>query len=201
MAELKGGAMAQHVHGIRAAGGKPIPEGTRASVRLADIPGHLDIDLQLPWQHASTRFARLPIVDGWVDLPLKLVFLCHAMEDRDAVIEIGNRLLQDGFLTWFDEKDLLPGDSWEREIEQAISKSDYVLTFLSQASLSKTGYVQRELRLALSERDRRPFGSRYIVPILVDECDVPHEFRAIQFLPLWNPDAYETLKMSLSQSR
>ena len=136
--------MSQVVTGLKLAGDRRIPHGTEARLTFEGVPGHLGVHLRLPWQSEFTDLGSLPITDGEVVLPIKLAFLCHAKEDREQVEDIGSRLLKDGFLTWYDEKDLLPGDDWqvviEREIETVISFSRFF-----DRSVQKTGYVQREL--------------------------------------------------------
>jgi len=74
-----------------------------------------------------------------------------------------------------------------------------VLVFLSRASCSKTGYVQREIKYAFEQRDLRPDGERYIIPVLIDSCEPPRRFRDIQWLCLWEPGEYEKLKQSLRE--
>jgi hypothetical protein len=190
--------MSQVVTGVKLAGDRRIPHGTEARLKNEGVPGHLGVHLRLPWQSEFTDLGSLPITDGEVVLPIKLAFLCHAKEDRGQVEDIGSRLLKDGFLTWYDEKDLLPGDDWQSVIEREIEKCDFFLAFLSSRSVQKTGYVQRELRHALQQRDRRPFGRRFLIPIVLDPCDVPRELREIHFLEFWRPDSYTKLKASLT---
>jgi TIR domain len=72
-----------------------------------------------------------------------------------------------------------------------------VLVFLSRKSCSKIGYVQKEMKYALEQRDLRPKGYRYIIPILVEECEPPREFRRIQWSRMWEDSWYEKLKLAL----
>ncbi len=46
-----------------------------------------------------------------------------------------------------DRKDILIGQNWQL----AIQKSSYFLALLSSNSVSKAGYVQKELRMALDK--------------------------------------------------
>jgi hypothetical protein len=185
---------------VERAGGRKVPDGTEVCVSSAGA-GHANVQVKMP---AGSRFidlGQVPIDGGKVLLPSRFVFLCHAKEDKAQVEDVGQRLTSDGYLTWYDENDLLPGDDWARVIEQQIERCDYFLAFLSSRSLQKTGYVQRELRCALSQRDNRPLGARFIIPILLDDCDVPRELASIHFLRLWEADAYQRLERSLRASR
>jgi hypothetical protein len=102
------------------------------------------------------------------------LFLCHAAEDGQIVEEIYYRLTDAGLNPWFDQDKLLAGDHWEREIKQAIRKSDFFVLFLSKASVAKRGFIQKEVRAAIDEYQHRPHGLAYIVPVLLDECAVPN---------------------------
>jgi TIR domain len=55
------------------------------------------------------------------------IFLCHASEDKAQVREVYHRLRAiEGFKPWLDEKDLLPGQEWAREIPRALQASDFI---------------------------------------------------------------------------
>lgn len=132
------------LHSIVTAGGKKTPGGTLLELGPGTKPRCVKAKVRLPGQSGWSIFDNLPVVNGIVKLPVKLVFLCHASEDKPTVEQVANRLTKEGFLAWVDKEILLPGDDWEQEIERAIESSDYVLVFLSRASCSKRGYVQRE---------------------------------------------------------
>ena len=156
------------------------------------------IRIQLPGQRDCAEYPDLPIKDGVVELPVPLVYLCHAKEDRLVVRDLGERLYEDGVLTWLDDKDLLPGYDWKTEIDNAIDRSDFVLVFLSQASCQKTGYFQRELRYALEQQQMRPEGQRFIVPVLLESCQPPRLLQKIQWVKLGESGAYESLRRALT---
>src|SRR3972149_8474519 len=176
---------------IRTAGNKEVPHGTVLKVRVGRLPATANIQIQLPGQKAPTDLGDLPIVEGVAQLPLKLVFFSYAREDRASVRSLADKLWQDGFLTWLDVKNLLPGDDWKTRIEDAIDRSDYVLVFLSQTSVKKAGYVQRELKYGLAQQQLRPTGARYIIPIRINACEPPRELHNIHWLDSWEDDAYE----------
>lgn len=178
-------------------GRKEVPEGTLLRVGLGLHPGTVTIHVQLPGQTDWTTYSDLQIVDGTVTLPVKLAFLSHAKEDAKFIRGLASRLLQDGILPWFDEQELLPGDNWKRTIDEAIEKSDFVLVFLSATSVSKIGYFQRELKYALDQHQLRPEGARYIIPIIIDDCQPPGSLRDIQWLRADEPEWYERLKRAL----
>ena len=78
------------------------------------------------------------------------VFLCHSSGDKPAVRDLYTRLQADGFDPWLDEEDLLPGQEWEKEIPKAVRAAEAIIVCLSHASITKEGYVQKEIGDALN---------------------------------------------------
>jgi len=186
------------LHSIITAGKKEVPHGTEIRARLGSVPGTIRIEIKLPGQTDYSDLGDLNIVEGTVEIPVQLVFFSYAKEDQSKVQEISNKLWQDGYLTWVDKKDLLPGDDWELRIEDAIERSDYVLVFLSPSSITKTGYVQKEFKYAVQQQELRPRGKRYIIPILLEQCNPPREFKKLHWLKYWEDKSYDILKQALS---
>jgi hypothetical protein len=129
-------------------------------------------------------------------LPLK-VFLCHSSRDKKAVRRLHARLTKDGFLPWLDQQDLLPGQNWEAEIKKAVRKSDVVLACLSPSSITKQGFVQKEIKMALDVADEKPESMIYIIPALLKACAVPERLRQWQWIDLYKPRGYSKLLASL----
>ena len=48
------------------------------------------------------------------------VFLSHKSADKPAVEELAVRLRREGIEPWLDKWNLIPGDSWQPAIEQAL---------------------------------------------------------------------------------
>ena len=44
---------------------------------------------------------------------------------------------------WLDHYNLLPGQDLNLEITKAVKNSDIVIVFISQDSISKSGYIQK----------------------------------------------------------
>ncbi|MCL4530140.1 MAG: toll/interleukin-1 receptor domain-containing protein [Chloroflexi bacterium] len=78
-----------------------------------------------------------------------LVFLSYAHEDKPIINELFERLSkEDWIIPWLDERSLLAGQNWPDVIEESVEKSDAVIVFLSNQSVNKNGFVQREVRYA-----------------------------------------------------
>jgi formylglycine-generating enzyme required for sulfatase activity len=122
------------------------------------------------------------------------IFLCHASEDKAQVREVYQRLKAiDGFEPWLDEEDLLPGQIWEREIPRALQASDFILIFLSRASVAKRGYVQREMKMALDAWEELPEGTIHTIPVRLDNCDLPESFRRYHYVNLSDSAGFDRI--------
>jgi formylglycine-generating enzyme required for sulfatase activity len=121
------------------------------------------------------------------------IFLCHASEDKTPVREVYRRLRDNGFQPWLDEKDLIGGQQWEQEIPVALQASDFILIFFSQNSIRKIGYVQNEFKLALEAWRRTPEGMIRTIPVRLDDCEVPREFRRFHWIDLFDEGGFERI--------
>lgn len=125
------------------------------------------------------------------------IFLCHASNDKPAVRELYQRLRTDGFEPWLDEEDILPGQHWQVEIPRAVRNSDIVLVCLSQHSISKAGYVQKEIKFALDVADEQPEGTIFLIPLRLEECDVPERLNHLQWVNFYDEGGYARLLRAL----
>ena len=126
------------------------------------------------------------------------IFICHASEDKATARHLYKQLKSDGYLPWLDEEDLLPGQDWEMEIRRAVQRSDVVLVCLSARSIGKSGYVQKEIKIALDAADERPDGAIYIIPARIQECQIPGRLSKLHWVDTFASNGYERLCLSLN---
>src|SRR5688572_4514778 len=113
--------------------------------------------------------------------PLR-VFLCHSSGDKPTVRELYRRFDAEGWIdAWLDEEKLYPGQDWNLEIEKAVELSDVIIVCLTHNSVSKEGYVQRELRIVLDQAEYKPEGTLFIIPVRLEECQPPRRLRRWQY--------------------
>ncbi|NOT05935.1 MAG: SUMF1/EgtB/PvdO family nonheme iron enzyme [Anaerolineales bacterium] len=129
--------------------------------------------------------------------PLR-VFLCHASQDKPTVWKLYRYLKQRGVKPWLDQVDLLPGEDWEVEIPNALFSSDVILVCLSKNSVDKEGYVQKEISFALDKALEKP-GRIFIIPVKLEECDIPKRLSRYQWVDLSHVDGRKRLLMGLNK--
>lgn len=136
--------------------------------------------------------------------PRKLrVFLCHSSQDKPIVRELYQRLLAEGWIDpWLDEEKILPGQNWDLEINKAVEKSEVVIVFLSKKSVSKEGYVQKEIKKILDIADEKPEETLFVIPLRLDDCQIPSRLAKWQYEDYFPDDqrknALKRISLSLS---
>jgi hypothetical protein len=146
------------------------------------FPGHLGVKYRIPGTNKFHDLGALQIKNGLINLPVNVVFLSYAKQDKSVVLSVMNKLHENGIITWFDENNLIPGDDWEDVIAESIENSDFVIIFLSSNTINNDGYKNKEIHLALNHYLLKPKGKRYIIPFLLDDCKPPREFNKIHWL-------------------
>lgn len=101
------------------------------------------------------------------------VFLCYAREDFERVHALYLLLKRLGLRPWLDKYDIIGGELWQQAIERAVRKADFFIASFSNASVRKTGFVQREYRLALDALAERPPAGIFVIPVRLDDCELP----------------------------
>ncbi|NWJ48759.1 MAG: SUMF1/EgtB/PvdO family nonheme iron enzyme [Chloroflexi bacterium] len=131
--------------------------------------------------------------------PAKLkVFLCHASPDKPAVIRLYERLsILSWVKPWLDKKDLIPGQNWRVEIPKAIRQSEIVVACLSRNSINREGYVQKEIGDALDVAQEKPEGTIYMIPLRLEECEVPEQLSQWHWVDHFEEDGFEHLLRAL----
>ncbi len=127
------------------------------------------------------------------------IFLSYASPDQQRVLQIYDFLVRHGYPnTWIDCKKLLPGAPWEFEILRNLRKSDLVIFFLSNVSVNKRGFVQKELKIILRYLEEKLIDDTYIIPVKLDsDAIVPDELNKIQWVDINASNAYDSLKRSI----
>ncbi|MEM6394982.1 MAG: TIR domain-containing protein [Bacteroidota bacterium] len=104
----------------------------------------------------------------------KVIFLAHASEDKPYVRKLYKKLQDSGLEPWLDEENLMPGEKWDDKIKEAIKNARFFMACLSSHSVSRSGYIQKELRMALSELEQKASDVIYFIPVLIEDVELPN---------------------------
>jgi hypothetical protein len=156
-----------------------------------------------PLKAGLKPFRELPeVIRTWepttsLPLPPLRVFLCHSSNDKPAIRKLYQKLLADGFTPWLDEEDLLPGQDWQNEIARVLNSAEVILVCLSLGSISKTGYIQKEIKDVLDVADKQPDNTIFLIPVRLEKCTVPERLNRWQWVDLFEKRGYERLIRAL----
>jgi hypothetical protein len=100
------------------------------------------------------------------------------------VEQLGQKLLSAGIEPWQDKQNLRAGDNWDRLLVKIIEEFvDYVIVVQTPAMTSKDeGYFNKEIDTALNRQKKFSIGLRFILPIMLSDCNLLahlHDFHAI----------------------
>ena len=124
----------------------------------------------------------------------QIVFISYTSSDRDRVEPIADMLIASGIDAWMDKKRLKAGQNWDFEIRRALDRAAVIIVFVSEKSVNKRGYVQREVRLALERAEEKLADDIYLIPVLLDEgVTVPDLIKDVQFIRYWDESFQESL--------
>lgn len=116
------------------------------------------------------------------------IFISYSRKDTDFVSKFTKNLREAGANLWLD-KQIKPGGLWDDSIESALETCQDVILILSKNSV-KSNNVMDEISYALEENKR-------VIPIKIEECDVPFRLRRIQHIDYYL-DEENSMKILLS---
>lgn len=109
------------------------------------------------------------------NLPDNHAFLSYVSENSDDIDRLCSILDAAKIPYWRDRTALGPGDMWRSKIRDAI-KSDslaFVVCFSTESANKAKSYQNEELTLAIEEFRMRPPGRTYLIPVRLDDCEIP----------------------------
>lgn len=98
------------------------------------------------------------------------IFISHSSRDKDIARRLAKDLRRARFHVWFDEWEIVIGDSITQRISAGLENADFVVVLLSEHSVS-SGWVEKEWhsKIGVEATNREVV----ILPALVDQCHIP----------------------------
>jgi hypothetical protein len=117
------------------------------------------------------------------------VFLSHASEDKDRfVLKFAEKLIAKGVDIWLDKWEMSPGDSTiDKIFEEGLKNSQAIIIVLSKISVKKP-WVKEELNVSMAKRINEGIK---LIPVIIDDCEVPECLKATVWEKIDNIDNYE----------
>jgi hypothetical protein len=126
------------------------------------------------------------------------IFISYASPDRDRVLPFFEWLKGQGFNVWMDYRSMKAGQNWDHEIHRALEKSTFVLSFISNGSSTRRGYIQKELRIALEKKKEKLDDDLYIIPVLLDDdVRIPDQIKDLHCIKASDQNCYQQITDSI----
>lgn len=127
-----------------------------------------------------------------------LIFFSYAHIDKARVKPVHQIVSNLGFETWIDFDRLTAGQDWNYHITEALTKAELVILFLSHTSVSKRGYVRREINFVLDKIQEKLDSDIYIIPALLDDdAEVPQSLAKYHYISYSDPEFIENLSKAI----
>jgi MoxR-like ATPase len=167
-----------------------VEEGVRLGVAPAARAAWAPLAARQLGHRRGSAVAEGPVVATAARTEGVRVFISYAREDAPMARQLHEDLARHGHAPWLDEEALLPGQNWRAAIERAMRESAFFLALLSGRSVSKTGYVQREMREAIRLLEEMPPDTVYVVPVRLEPCEPPygalHDLHWVDLFPSYD---------------
>jgi len=101
-------------------------------------------------------------------------FISYSRINKEFATKLVKGLRSAGYPVWFDLLDIPTGSRWDDEVEKALRECSIFMIILTPASIASEN-VKDEIGYAIDHGKR-------ILPVLLEECDVPLRLRRFQYV-------------------
>lgn len=130
---------------------------------------------------------------------VRRVFIIYSRKDLSVAKEISEVLKSKGLNPWLDVENIAAGEIWRDEISQALDESAMAIAILSK-NFKSDSHAAKELRTAVSNLESRDKKASPLIPVLVDDSDIPKSISHIHFVDYTSDSAQEFLVKSIEQA-
>lgn len=124
------------------------------------------------------------------------VFLSYPRERVGEAREVQAFLEGFGLNVWRDHDQIVGGEAWRHEREEAQRAAEFIVHLYSTEMLGRAGEVHREIRQTLEQAQGQPLHSIYYVVVRLDDVPVPAELTDRQWIDYFGGE----WRLPLSQS-
>jgi hypothetical protein len=114
----------------------------------------------------------------------KNLFICYSHADeaiKDELIKHLAALRRGGFVSYWHDRQIAPGDDWDEQIKQQLNNADIIIPLISSDFLASEYCIETEMVTALR---RHESGEARLIPVIIRPCDwQTMSFSKIQALP------------------
>lgn len=101
-------------------------------------------------------------------------FISYSRTNKEFALKLARELKAAGFPIWLDQLDIPTGTRWDDEIEKALRECRIFMVILTPASIASDN-AKDEIGYAIDHGKR-------ILPVLLEECEIPLRLRRFQYV-------------------
>lgn len=170
-----------------------LPEEAKAQLMILHEAG-TPIILDLGDQTIQvTEIKATNIEEPSINRKTSQIFLSYSRHDGEQVEKVYDELLSRRFRPWMDTKDIFAGEEWKKSIRRAIRKSDFFVACLSKNAVGKRGFLRTEIQDALEIWKEKREDDIYLIPVRLDDCEIPENLQHLQWVDLFAQDGLSRL--------
>ncbi len=127
----------------------------------------------------------------------KKVFIIYSHKDKDYARKLTGDLKEMGYNPWLDEQEIVPGQNWTKTVFQAIENSSVALYLSSKNTEGEGGFAFKEMMAAREVLRANKESQSPIIPIYLEESELPKELSEIHGVKLFEKNGMEQLDKGL----
>ncbi len=127
------------------------------------------------------------------------VFIIYSSKDRGPAADVVQHLRSNGYNPWFDVDEIAPGQKWAQSVMKGISESAVALYLVSENMKSSSKFVSEELKAAMSVMRSKDESFSPVIPVRLDDAEVPQELADVHWVDLRSKDGLEQLEKGLKR--
>ena len=128
------------------------------------------------------------------------IFISYARPNVEAARELYARLKKARFAPWMDVEDLRAGE-WEVLIGQALKDAQVVLVLLTKESITRDGFLQKEILKALEIWQNKAPDQGYLIPVRLEDCPIHKRLTSFHCFDLFSEVGWARLFNELKSQR
>jgi hypothetical protein len=129
------------------------------------------------------------------------IFISYAREDTPHAYIAYHKLKRAGFLPWLDRESIPAGGEWQLWIDRAVREANIFLVLLSPRSVAHSGYLQKEILLALEQWERKAPGMVYLIPARVEVCPTHARLAHLSWIDVFEETGWDRLIRQLTSMK
>lgn len=125
------------------------------------------------------------------------VFISHSSKDNPIVIDLAQRLKNDGLRVWLDQWEIKPGDLIGQRIEEGLRKSRTLVLVMSKSAFASDWVTLERQTLLFRDPTNR---QRRFIPMLIEDCEIPDLIAQFAYID-WREKSKHSYEKLLSACR